>query len=407
MARKTAGGFFAAAGGFLAGAALLGTMAGFSPQCSDAEAAKAAINTSWSGTHTEPVKDPALGETAFTVAVPDGWKFVGTILRPGGCHSAAIPADGLSYTMLSSDGVTAMGQMPGSSWMWASDGSSPLGKGCAPLPISTANAFLLNIAVPTAHPGARLLKVVQLTDKEITGLKAAREQANSGPSYGIKTTHIIDAGRVQIEYTVNGQTYDEQFGTVLTCMETQTPAYPLLHRAAGSKRMCQAHGTRFRRTAQGHLDALLAGNLAQPDVNHQWDQEIAQRMQQQFAAFQKASDAQFQAIEKHYADANAAMLQRGRDFQNQLKTQTDHAMAADRANQAAIDHSAQATVRYSLDRQDFIDPNTGRKIETSNQYMHNWVGSDGTVVLNDDPTFNPNGEINPVRESFTELIPVN
>jgi len=35
----------------------------------------------------------------------------------------------------------------------------------------------------------------------------------------------------------------------------------------------------------------------------------------------------------------------------------------------------------------------------------NW--SDGTVVLNGDPTYDTNGQINPVRESFTELVPLN
>lgn len=40
----------------------------------------------------------------------------------------------------------------------------------------------------------------------------------------------------------------------------------------------------------------------------------------------------------------------------------------------------------------FIDPTTGQRIETSNQFTHNWVSSDGsTAVLNGDPTYDPNG----------------
>ncbi len=47
--------------------------------------------------------------------------------------------------------------------------------------------------------------------------------------------------------------------------------------------------------------------------------------------------------------------------------------------------AAEMPIRWSglNNRQDFIDPNTGRKIEISNQFTHNWISSDGqSVVLN-------------------------
>lgn len=102
------------------------------------------------------------------------------------------------------------------------------------------------------------------------------------------------------------------------------------------------------------------------------------------------------------------MIQRGEQFQAQQKSSFENAMAQDRATQGAIDHAAQMQVRDSLNRQLFVDPNTGRKIETSNQFTHNWINSSGdAVVLNSDSTLDPNGLIDPVRESWTELIPIN
>jgi len=102
------------------------------------------------------------------------------------------------------------------------------------------------------------------------------------------------------------------------------------------------------------------------------------------------------------------MLKKGRDFQASQQSSFDHAMAADKATQDSIDHASHLQVLDSLNRQDFIDPTTGRKIETSNQYTHNWINSDkNAVVLNDDPTFDPNGVVDPVRQSWTELIPAN
>ena len=87
------------------------------------------------------------------------------------------------------------------------------------------------------------------------------------------------------------------------------------------------------------------------------------------------------------------MIKRGQQFQNQLQDQTDHAMAQDRATQASIDHAAQQQVRDSLNRADFIDPNTGRD-ETSNQYSHNWISSDGsTVVIGSDLPSTPTARL--------------
>src|SRR5579872_5899293 len=113
--------------------------------------------TSWSGTHTAAVRDPGNGETAFTVDVPSGWKFAGTILRSRGCHSSATAADGLSITVLSPDGITATGQVPGVTWSSTSDGVSAQGPKCQPVDITTASGFLLNIAAPMMHPTAKIV----------------------------------------------------------------------------------------------------------------------------------------------------------------------------------------------------------------------------------------------------------
>jgi len=403
-----------------AAAVLLGMMGCFNRQNGDAKAAATEpggngqssaaplVKTSWTGTHTEPVKDPGFNETAFTIAVPNGWKYVGMILRPGGCHAPAVPADGLSWTVLSPDGVSAVGQMPGSMWMWASDGSNPAGPKCAPIDITSANAFLLNIVVPNLHPDATDTEVEKLKPNEEQVLAQQKEQdANAPPVYGMKIKHLRDFGRIRLQYNDNGRLVDEQLGVVLTCQESASPAMPLLHRPAMLKRNCSTHGTYFTRAPHGHLDEVIAGTLPIPQIDHQWDQDVSQRMQQAFAQIQKASDDQFRANQKIAADQTAAMLQRGRDFQANLQRSTDSSMAAARASQNAVDHAAHLQVNDSLNRQDFMDPTTGRRITTSNQYMNSWIGSNGTVVLNGDPTYDPNGQINPVRESFTELIPVN
>ena len=362
---------------------------------------------SWSGTRSVTIADPGANMTAFTLEIPSNWKFVGTILRPAGCHAPAVPADGVSYSAVAPDGVTALMQLPGAQWDWASDGTSPQGPKCHPIAINSAAGFLLNIAIPNIHPSSKILGLLPLTPQMQQGLDAQRRQlqAQSGPR-GPRNT--LDTARVRIEYELNGQTVDEQLGTVITCREVDFPAYPQMHRPARTQRSCNSHGIYVKRALKGHLDELVAKALPNPAINQQWDSVIAERMRRAFAAYQKASDDQFRSIQDHYRQVTAGMLKRGQEFNDNLALSTQHAMANDRATTDATSHMAHLQVLDSLNRQDFIDPTTGRKIETSNQFTHNWISSDkSAVVLNSDPTFDPNGLIDPVRESWTELIPAN
>lgn len=358
------------------------------------------------GMRTEKIIDPGNNETAFTVEVPEGWSFIGTILRPGGCHAPSLPADGLSFSAVAPDRVTATMQVPGAHWSWASDGTNPEGPKCKPININSAVAYLLNIAIPNMHPSATILGIVPLSPKDQQGLEQVRRNMAAQGNNFMRNT--IDTGSVRIEYNLNGQTVDEQVGTVLTCMESNTPAYPAMHRAAQMKRTCLSHGIYVKRALKGHLDELVARKLPNAQIDKQWDAHISEQMRQAFAAYQQASNAQFQAIRKHYQEVTAGMVQRGKEFNDNLAATTRDAMNADNARTDAMQHAAHLQVLDSLNRADFIDPETGQKIETSNQYAHSWISSDKSeVVLNGEPTFDPNGEIDPVRQGWTELIPAN
>jgi hypothetical protein len=357
-----------------------------------------------SATRSVTVDDPAVNMHAFTLTVPKNWRFTGMIARPGGCHGPAVAADGLTFTALAPDGITANEKLPGVSWAWISDGSS-FGK-CKPVNISSAVAFLLNIAVPNLRPDARNVTVVAPTPEMLRNLETRNRELQSQATPQSRQT--VDSARVRLAYSYQGRPVEEMLFTIVLCQELDMPAYPMLHRPAVQRHICNSTGTIIRRAPQGALDALLAQAPPPAQIDPQWDAFIQQQMRSQFAAWQKANNEQFQAIQSHYKDVTAGMLQRGHDFQVQQKNSFDNAMAQDRATQAATDHAAQMQVRNSLNRQDFVDPNTGRRIETSDQYTHNWISADGqSVVVGSDPNFDPNGVIDPVRQSWTELIPVN
>jgi hypothetical protein len=379
---------------------------GFSQSRPVAYAATGADSQDWSHTVTKPVTDPALNMTAFTVTVPAGWKFTGMLERIPGCHGTLVPADGLAFTALAPDGVTAIEKLPGTSWGWASDGTSGLNPKCGPVKISTADEYLLNIAIPNLRPDAQHIAVVPFTPEMKDMLAKARQQGQAQAPQGMKITE--DAARVRLQYTLKGHPVEELLFVTLICREIDTPAFPMLHRPASQRHICSSPGTAIRRAPQGKLDPLIGKALPPPQINNQWDQEISEQMRQQFAAIQKRSDDTFRAIQNHFKEVDNQMRENHEAFMAQQQSSFNNAMAQDRATQGAIDHAAQMQVRDSLNRQDFIDPNTGRKIETSNQFTHNWISSDGqSVVLNRDPTLDPNGLVDPVRQSWTELIPVN
>ena len=171
------------------------------------------------------------------------------------------------------------------------------------------------------------------------------------------------------------------------------------------RRTCSSRGTSIRRAPKGRLDALLSSTKA-PQINPEWDQRVIQDMKTRFAQFQAASDAAFKQNLANFKAQGDARLAAGRVFQQNLQDSTNRAMAADSARQNAIDDSAHRTALYSLDQQEFRNPSTGEIVRASNQYNHQWMSSDGTTLIQtDDHTFDPNGQVYPVSQSWTELVP--
>ena len=110
-------------------------------------------------------------------------------------------------------------------------------------------------------------------------------------------------------------------------------------------------------------------------------------------------------MRKSQADTQRIVRQ-GEAQRAQLQASTQRALATDRATQAATDHAARQEVQYVLDRQTFVDPATGERIEASNQFNHQWLSSDGNTLLQtQDHAYDPNGSVYPVSQSWTELVP--
>jgi hypothetical protein len=275
--------------------------------------------------------------------------------------------------------------------------------------IDTAAGLLLNIAVPNLHPHAISVVIKPLPQANQDAIKTKNQQLGAqSRSFG---RQFQDAARVVVEYELNGVVEEESMLTVIDCTESRSipmPGGPGRPQIPGfTKRNCSSRGTYITRAPKGHLDEAMKTRVF-PQINSQWDNRVIHDMNAAGQQYIAASNAQFKANQQYFAEQNRQMLNRGKQFQANLQDSTNRAMQNDRNNQAAIDHAAHQTALYSLDRQTFINPSTGQKIEASNQYNHQWMSSDGgTLIQTQDHSFDPNGSVYPVSQSWTELVPTN
>jgi hypothetical protein len=368
-----------------------------------------------SSTRKAEITDASYQMTAYTLEVPAGWKFAGTIARDPGCHTGAA---GLKFTLQSPDGLTAQAVLPGVTWSWTTSASLKKvmeSQHCPPIDIDSAAGFLVNIAVPNLRPTAKIISVLALKPEGQAALAAQLEQnrqlnAQAAARYGQKPPKLsLDGARVRLEYTRDGQAVEEQILAVVECTETQFPA--VYAQPAYMRRTCSSRNTQISRAPRGRLDEFLESPQLQSfnkslQLNQQWSDRLTRDGQAAFQKFQAANNAQFQANLAKGRQDNAQLLANGQKFQDNMRAGTNAAMAADQQRQNAIDASAHATALHSLDRQEFKNPSTGQVIEASNQYSHQWMSSDGsTLIQTNDHSFDPNGQVYPVSQSWTELVP--
>ena len=384
------------------------------PASSSGPSMISSVAAAFTGARKVEISDPAYQTVAYTMEIPGDWKFAGEIARPPGCHSNGAA---LRLTAQSPDGMTAAVVLPSVTWSWSTDENIRKiaeRNHCPGIDIDTAASFLVNIAIPNIRPNAKVVEVLPLLPEGQAGLKdqLAKQQemsADAAQRFGNKPPKVtLDGARVRIQYEREGHPVEEMVGAVIQCNETIMPHLP--NQPENQLRICTTRGTQITRAPKGHLDEELASaqikNMgASLKANPDWQNRM---LADQVAGAQRwmaDNNRQFQANLQQNQKNFEAMQQRAKQFDANLRASTDHAIAADRQRQAAIDASAHATALYSLDRQEFRNPNTGQIIEASNQYNHQWISSDGsTLIQTDSHTYDPNGRVYPVSQSWTELV---
>jgi hypothetical protein len=365
-----------------------------------------------SGTRRVDAADPTYQITAFTMEIPADWKFAGTIARPPGCHGHGAS---VKFTVQSPDGLSAVVALPGVAWDWASDENAQKYLACPGIDIDTAASFLLNIAVPNLRSNAKIVAVLPLPPEGQASLKDQLEKeiqqnAAMGNFNQVNPKWTLDGARVRVQYDRDGHSTEEMITAVVQCNEQTMPAMAILKQAAYRKRSCFSRGTSISRAPQGHLDEMIAlpqlKNMTKSmQPNPDWQNRIAADQQAAFQQAMAANNRQAAANLQHFKEQGEQRQAQAKAFDQGLRESTNRAMAADQQRQNAIDASAHATALHSLDQQEFKNPATGQTIQASNQYNHQWMSSDGsTLIQTNDHNLDPNGQVYPVSQSWTELV---
>jgi hypothetical protein len=201
--------------------------------------------------------------------------------------------------------------------------------------------------------------------------KAIYARVNTDPNWPV----AVAVGRETFEYELRGQTVQEIVSGVLQIGGGQ---------ALGGFKVWSVSQATSQRAPKGGFDPLkpIAAAMTQSlQMNPAWTQKVAalinQRQQQALANQAQArarQQAQFNAIESRIQSTSAA---------------NDAQHAAYWQHSADLDRQSQNFADIQREVSPWKD-SSGTSYKLPTQYGQAWAGADGTILMNNDPSYNPN-----------------
>jgi hypothetical protein len=355
------------------------------------------------GLTTADITDPAYGVKAFTITIPAGWKFEGTVMPGPDCSDIPYPV----FRAYSRDGLSEIRLMPAFNWSFhpnLKNFHSPMG--CLDFGHTlTAEEFLKHYEEMVAANGMHVvgpMPVGAAYQKRVAGV--ANNMNHISPNIQGSAT----GAAIRVE-TLNGSfTIEQRLRVYVECR---------VNNGAGgmSGGACSAH-VDVVRAPKGKLDALCAIVDAHDLVRTPHEDAWLQRVQQTIT--QKNQDRMRQLT--HQEQASSAMLKKQADDFNASAQRNHEAFMAQQessyrthqaqmAQQASSFHSsmnaandamnarttaASDWVDYALDQQTVTGQGGTQKV--SSAYSHTWsstVGNQTQWYQTNDPNANPNGAL--------------
>lgn len=334
---------------------------------------------------TGTIMDPTLGGMkAFTVTIPSGWKFQGTVVRGPACK----PDSSAVFRAYSSDGLTEMRLLPTFNWSFHPQIKMATAAGCLPIQQTLTAAQFLDHFIELIPGGVHVIgtmSIAPLYHQRVEQV-ATSLNANSNRS-GDRFT--VDAAALRVE-TVNGSFIIEQRIRAWVGCTTNSQAGKF---SGGG---CSAH-VDVLRAPQGKLDALVAlvdnHDLTKPTGDPQWREAYMQRQQREganmLAALRETEARQGAMLHAQYEQIQATMNRNHAAFMAQQESQFHSAM--NNANNAMNARTTAASdwVDYALDQQTVTG--SGGTVKVSNSYSQTWSNGQNQWFQTNDPNSNPNG----------------
>ncbi len=213
--------------------------------------------------------------------------------------------------------------------------------------------------------------------------KKLYDQLNTDPTWQVG----VGVGRETFEYDLKGQTMQEVIGGVLT----------VGHGGPNNLTIWSVSYATSQRAPKATFDQLQPINaiMAQSlQMNPAWSQKLAaliQQRQQAALANQKQEladqNARFNAIESRISSDSAA-----NDAQHASYWQ--HSADLNRQSENEADVQREVSPWTSGD---------GTTYKLPTQYGHAWSGANGEIIMNNDPSYNPNSDPNQTSTSWTPM----
>jgi hypothetical protein len=335
------------------------------------------------GLTTAPIIDPAYNLKAFTITIPAGWKFQGTVIPPPECTVAPSPV----FRAYSADGLTEIRLLPTFNWTFHPNLRMRAPNGCLDFGHTlTAAEFLKHYEEMIATSGIHVVGPMPIAasyQRRVDGV--AHNMGNISPHIHAQA----DAAAVRVE-TVNGSFIIEQRLRVYVECRVSDQTGPW---AGGG---CSAH-VDVLRAQKGKLDALAqlvdSHDLVRTPHEDQWLQRVMQTQAEKNARQSAELIRQRQA-------GNAMLRQQHEQFMASMQRNHEAFMAQQESsfrssmNNANVAMNARSTaasdwVDYSLDQQTVTG--AGGTVKVSSAYSQTWSDGQGHWYQTNDPNTDPNG----------------
>ena len=335
------------------------------------------------GLTTADIIDPAYNVKAFTITIPSGWKFQGTVIPGPECSGVPYPV----FRAYSPDGLNEIRLQPTFNWTFHPNMRMKTPRACLDFGRTlTAEEFLKRYEEMISTTGMHVVGPMPIApsyQRRVDGV--ARNMGRISPHIHANT----NAYAVRVE-TVNGSFIIEQRLRAYVECRVSDQTGPM---AGGG---CSAH-VDVLRAPKGKLDALaqLVDNhdLVRTPNEDAWLQRVlqtqAQQNQRRFEELTRQEQAGDNMLRQQHEQFMETSRRNHEAFMAQQESSFHSSMNGAITSMNARSTAASDWVDYSLDQQTVTG--AGGTVKVSSAYSQTWSDGQGHWYQTNDPNTNPNG----------------